>query len=89
MTNLNKLLDQLITYPVVGIFFLAWLILWKGLALWKAARNKHLTWFAILLVVNTVGLLEIAYIFFLNRWDIGNAKLLAFVEKKFKPCKKS
>lgn len=89
MTNLNQLLDQLASYPAVAILFLVWMILWKGLGLWKAARNKHLTWFVIILVVNTVGLLEIAYIFFLNRWEMGSAKLLAFLEKKFKPCKKS
>ena len=40
-----------------------WTIVWKGLALWKAARNNHKAWFIILLIVNTVGILEIIYYF--------------------------
>lgn len=44
--------------------FVAWTLAWKGVSLWKAARNGHKEWFVILLVVNTLGLLEIAYIYF-------------------------
>jgi hypothetical protein len=40
-----------------------WSIIWKGIALWKAARNSHQAWFVILLIVNTLGILEIIYIF--------------------------
>lgn len=40
-----------------------WTIPWKAVALWKAARNNHLAWFIILMIFNTVGLLEILYIF--------------------------
>ena len=41
----------------------AWSLIWKGLALWKSARRSSMTWFIILLVVNTLGILEILYIF--------------------------
>ena len=51
--------------PIV-IAMLLWSIPWKGYALWKAARKKHTVWFIILLVVNTVALLEIAYIFYFS-----------------------
>lgn len=44
------------------ILLLAWTIPWKGVALWKAARNSHRWWFIILLVVNTLAILEIVYI---------------------------
>ncbi|MBU0466770.1 MAG: hypothetical protein KJ718_02565 [Nanoarchaeota archaeon] len=41
-----------------------WSLVWKGLALWKAAaKNKSPIWFIVLLVVNTISLLEILYIF--------------------------
>jgi len=46
---------------------LLWSIPWKGVALWKAARNGQTVWFVILLVVNTVALLEIVYIFFFSK----------------------
>ena len=41
---------------------IAWTLLWKGLALWKAARGGQYAWFIIFLVVNTLGILEIIYI---------------------------
>ncbi|MEI8061007.1 MAG: DUF5652 family protein [Candidatus Berkelbacteria bacterium] len=47
---------------VIGILAL-WEIPWKGVALWKAARNKDLAWFIILMIVNTLGILEILYIY--------------------------
>ncbi|MBU0668253.1 hypothetical protein KJ951_02650 [Patescibacteria group bacterium] len=40
-----------------------WVLFWKGLALWHAGRRGQSWWFAILLVVNTVGILEIIYLF--------------------------
>jgi len=40
-----------------------WVIFWKGLALWHSGRRGHAWWFVILLVVNTVGILEIIYLF--------------------------
>ena len=44
-----------------------WTLPWKGVALWKAARRSHKAWFIILLAVNTLGLLEILYIFVFSR----------------------
>lgn len=43
-----------------------WSIPWKGMALWKAARRRDLVWFIVLLLVNTVGLLDIAYLYFIS-----------------------
>jgi len=42
---------------------LIWSIIWKGLALWKAAQLRSKIWFVILLVVNTAGILEILYLY--------------------------
>ncbi len=47
---------------VVGI----WSLIWKGIALWKAGQRKDKPWFIALLVVNTIGLLEIIYIYFIG-----------------------
>lgn len=44
-----------------------WSLPWKGFALWKAAQLKDKIWFVIILVINTFGLLEILYIFFLSK----------------------
>jgi hypothetical protein len=40
-----------------------WVTPWKGVALWRAARNKQLAWFICLLIFNTLAILEIIYIF--------------------------
>ncbi len=45
------------------IYFLyVWSLIWKGIALWRAAHYKQRNWFVVMLVVNTVGLLEILYL---------------------------
>ena len=51
---------------MLGLGFLAllvWTFCWKGLALWHSARRNHGIWFVLLLVVNTMGILEIIYLF--------------------------
>ena len=54
----------LVLMAVVSI----WTLVWKGLALWKAAaKKKSIPWFIILLIFNTVGILEILYIFVFSK----------------------
>ena len=47
----------------LGIIAMIWSIFWKGLALWKSARLGHKKWFIVLLLINTIGILEIFYIY--------------------------
>lgn len=52
--------------PAVGSFLLlavVWSVLWKGLALWRAAKRGDKWWFIAFLVINTLGILEIIYLF--------------------------
>ena len=44
-----------------------WSLIWKGWALWIAARNGHKWWFIALLLVNSLAILEIIYIFAIGR----------------------
>ncbi len=53
-----------------------WSIPWKGIALWKSARLSHKRWFIVLLVLNSFGILEIFYIYFIAR------KYIVEVEEK-------
>jgi len=39
-----------------------WTVILKGYALWHAARNSQKGWFIALLVINTIGILEIIYL---------------------------
>lgn len=45
------------------ILAVVWSMVWKGIALWRAGRNGHLAWFIVMFIVNTLGILEIIYIF--------------------------
>ncbi len=52
--------------PAFGSLLLlavAWSLAWKGLALWRAATRGDKWWFIAFLLVNTLGILEIIYIF--------------------------
>jgi len=67
-------------YPPVfwGLFglLMIWSLVWKGLALWEAARRNQPWWFVIMLVVNTAGLLEIVYLVFVaKKWSSRNGKI--------------
>ncbi len=59
---LNSLLNSNWLYLV-----LLWVLPWKGVALWKAVKNGQKKWFIALLVVNTLALLEIVYIFYFSK----------------------
>ncbi|MDP3888700.1 MAG: DUF5652 family protein [bacterium] len=52
--------------PLIVILAIAWSFFWKGMALWHSAQNKQRNWFIGLLVINTLGILEILY---LNFWQ--------------------
>ncbi len=80
--NVNKI-SSILGLPlqtavmIIGFFLLVvfiWTLVWKGLALWKCAKNNHKIWFIIILVVNTVGILEILYIFWLSKIDWNKNK---------------
>jgi len=67
--------------PAVLLAITAWTLVWKGIATWRAARNNQLYWFVALLLLNTVGILDIIYIKFFQReiadkreWPAGLGK---------------
>lgn len=47
---------------ILGLM-VAWSLPWKGVALWRAARNHDKRWFIIILLVNTLAILDILYIY--------------------------
>lgn len=48
--------------PIVPLLVL-WSLLWKGLGLWHAGRRGQGWWFVIILAINTLGILELVYLF--------------------------
>lgn len=45
------------------LLLVLWSLFWKGLSLWHSGRRAQPWWFVILLIVNTVGILDIIYLF--------------------------
>ena len=44
-----------------------WMLPWKGVALWMAARRSHKWWFIVMLLINSLAIIEIIYIFAIGR----------------------
>ena len=57
------LIDNWWILLIVGL----WTLPWKGMALWKSAQRSELRWFIALLLFNTLGVLEILYIFVFSK----------------------
>lgn len=50
------------TWTVALVIAVVWELIWKGFALWKAARRDQPYWYAAILLMNTMGILPIAYL---------------------------
>ena len=59
-------IDALLNSPWFWIAA-AWSLAWKGVALWRAARLGSKPWFVALMILNTVGLLDILYLGFFSK----------------------
>lgn len=46
---------------------LFWGLFWKGWSLWKAAHAESKIWFIVLLLVDSLGILDILYIFVFSK----------------------
>lgn len=52
---------------LVIILIMAWTLPWKIAALWRASKHNDKVWFVVLLVVNTLAVLDILYIYVFSR----------------------
>jgi hypothetical protein len=51
-----------------------WSLFWMGVALWKAARNDSKVWFIVLLLVHTMGILDILYVFIFSKKKVTKSR---------------
>ncbi|OGH16041.1 MAG: hypothetical protein A3C30_00705 [Candidatus Levybacteria bacterium RIFCSPHIGHO2_02_FULL_40_18] len=49
--------------PILLIVLYIWSLIAKGIALWRAANLKQRNWFIAILVLNTLGVLDLVYLF--------------------------
>ncbi|HOV78604.1 MAG TPA: DUF5652 family protein [Bacillota bacterium] len=68
---MNEAFSAVQNNPLLLGLVIAWSVLWKGIALWHAARNNQLAWYVFLIIVNTAGILEIVYLLFFRKRKTG------------------
>jgi len=73
-------LSSLLTLIIVVL----WTLFWKGYAVWTAVKKDQKVWFVALLIFNTVGILEIIYLFFVakKKWSDVKRVFLKIVSPK-------
>lgn len=49
---------EMVTLGLLAVWDLAW----RGIALWQSSRRQQKTWFILLLLINSAGILPIAYL---------------------------
>ncbi|MDD4761747.1 MAG: DUF5652 family protein [Candidatus Pacebacteria bacterium] len=65
--EIQQLNNFLINNWPIFTLMLLWTAYWKGMALWKAAKKGDLKWFIAILIINTIGVLEILYIYLFSK----------------------
>lgn len=73
-TIFQSVLDSIGIPLYLFIFVLVWSLFWKAIALWKAARKNSPIWFVLFLLVHTLGILEILYIFLFSEISLDEKK---------------
>lgn len=73
ITTFNQLFNTNLRVWHVVLLAL-WTLPWKGVALWRAARNRQSAWFVALLLVNSLAMLEIIYIFSFSKPKLNQIK---------------
>lgn len=59
------------------LILIIWSLAWKGVALWKAAKQDSKAWFVVLLILNTLGILEILYLYVFSKKSLTKEEKLA------------
>lgn len=67
-------LENILANKVIIILIILWTLPWKGVALWKASRNKSKGWFVALFLINTLAILEILYIYVFSKRSVNVRK---------------
>ena len=59
---LPVVMSAVVFAPILPLL-IVWSLTWKALALWHSAQKGQYWWFLVLVFVNTLGILEIIYLF--------------------------
>jgi len=68
------------TGSFILVIIVVWSLIWKGVALWHAAQNREKYWFVAILIVNSLGVLEIAYLFIFSAKKLEIKQMLTNIK---------
>lgn len=63
---MNEFFMTTLGMVVLGVL-IAWGVVWKGFALYRAGKQSQPGWFVALFLINTLGILEILYLAFFSK----------------------
>ena len=72
MSQYYQITEYLTLNPFLFLLLIAWVLTWKGIALWMSARREQKNWFLAILILNTLGILEIIYILYTRNKEKNN-----------------
>lgn len=86
--NTNKMVREQFINDNIWFFIIIFLIdyVLKAIAIWIAARKDSKVWFVLLLLINTVGILPLFYIFYFSKINYSDSGSL--VDNNLKKTKK-
>jgi hypothetical protein len=67
--NLESVQTLVKDHPGLVLAIVIWTMIWKCLALWKASQRREMTWFVVIFIINTFGILDIIYYYFVGKND--------------------
>lgn len=67
-------------FQILIILLALWTIPWKALALWHSSKNDDKVWFVAIMIVNTVGILEILYLFVFAKQKLSKEKFRSYIK---------
>lgn len=68
--------------PITYLLLTAWSLFWKGIALWRSATSQQRNWFIAILVINTIGILEIVYLFRFASKRLSVVEMKSWISKE-------
>jgi hypothetical protein len=66
-TETYRVFEWLLDNPLIFLALIIWTMAWKGWGLWRSATLRQKPWFVAILLLNTLGIIEIIYLFFVSR----------------------
>lgn len=76
-------LDSILPFnnPVFVFIVLFWSIFWKGIALWRSAQNHQRNWFLVILIISSMGIIEIIYLFRFSKKRLTLQEMKGWIQR--------